>query len=390
MTLRRVRVGEVLKLERREVRIDPLQEYQLVGVYSFGKGIFHRPPTVGSELGDYHFYAIRPDDLVLSNIQAWEGAIAHATAIDEGMIGTHRFLTYVPIGDQIDTNWARYFFLSRAGFPLIQKAAPGTVKRNRTLAIDRFEALELRLPDIDDQRRVAAELDRIGISADRVSNLAKQNVKIQGALISSLAHRHDLREDAKYRAGWKRVPLGHILELNVDRVLVRASDSYGIAGVYSFGRGLFHRGAMSGDSTAYRELHRLRRHQIVLSRLKAWEGALALVSTEFDGTHVSPEFPTFAVRTEMADPAFVGSLVTSEMFWRGMGRASKGLGARRERVGSSRFLESEIWLPPLDAQRAIVRRVRKLAAANADRQRVIELASAFKAASLNRAFAGLL
>ena len=36
-------------------------------------------PKPGSELGDYRFFEIEPGDLVLSNIQAWEGAIALAT-----------------------------------------------------------------------------------------------------------------------------------------------------------------------------------------------------------------------------------------------------------------------------------------------------------------------
>ena len=76
---------------------------------------------------------------------------------DAGTIGTHRFLSYVARDpEEIDTNWARYFFLSEAGFPLIQQAAPGSVTRNRTLAVERFEALEIPLPDIADQRRIAA------------------------------------------------------------------------------------------------------------------------------------------------------------------------------------------------------------------------------------------
>jgi type I restriction enzyme S subunit len=161
MTFGRVRVGEVLKLRRSEVAIDPIVEYTLIGVYSFGNGIFHRSPQPGAELGDYKFFEIRPGDLVLSNIQAWEGAIAFAGPAESGAIGTHRFLSYVPADSRIDANWARYFFLSEVGFGLIQRAAPGTVKRNRTLSIGRFEALEIPLPPIEEQQSIASHLDRL-------------------------------------------------------------------------------------------------------------------------------------------------------------------------------------------------------------------------------------
>jgi type I restriction enzyme S subunit len=169
MTIERVRVGEVLRLTRREVTIEPTTEYSLVGVYSFGKGIFHRAPKLGAELGDYRFFAIEPGDLVLSNIQAWEGAIGRATAADAGTVGTHRFLSCVSVDDRIDTNWARWFFLSDAGMQLIRQAAPGTTIRNRTLAIDRFEALEIPLPPIDEQRRVADRLDDVAACAARAA-----------------------------------------------------------------------------------------------------------------------------------------------------------------------------------------------------------------------------
>jgi type I restriction enzyme S subunit len=179
MAIERVRVGEVLALQRREATIDPIRDYKLIGIYSFGKGIFHRSPKVGAELGNYRFFAVKPGDLVLSNIQAWEGAIAHATEVDAGTIGTHRFLTYVPIAGQIDTNWARWFLLSEPGMALIRRAAPGSTMRNRTLSIDRFEALEIPLPPIKEQRRVAYRLDR---SSSRVQVISQQSATMRAAV----------------------------------------------------------------------------------------------------------------------------------------------------------------------------------------------------------------
>lgn len=160
MSIRRVRVGDVLQLQRRPVEIDPLAEYVSIGVRSFGKGIFHYPSTPGAELSKLRFFEIHPGELVVSNIKAWEGAIAVSDDSEAGTIGSNRFLSYVPRGDEVDIRYLRYFFLSEAGLPLIQKASPGSADRNRTLAIDRFEALEIPLPPIDEQRRIVVEIER--------------------------------------------------------------------------------------------------------------------------------------------------------------------------------------------------------------------------------------
>jgi len=388
VTIERVRVGDVLTLRRREVSIDPMTEYRLIGIYSFGKGIFHREPKIGAELGNYRFFAIEPGDLVLSNIQAWEGAIGYASQADAGTIGTHRFLSYVPTNGRVDASWARWFFLSEPGMELIRKA-PGTTIRNRTLAVDRFEALEIPLPPIDEQRRVADRLDRLHASAAELVRQSDHAAKLTEALTASAAARPDLDDEAKTRAGWRRVALSDALELNNCKVQVEAGSSFSIAGVYSFGRGMFPRTAIDESQTRYKVLHRVRTGQLVMSRLKAWEGALAVVPASLDGWFVSPEFPTFDIDSQRVDLRFIEAVLTSEHFWAQLKGASQGIGARRERVSASRLLERTVDLPPIEQQKAIGRVVENLEASKKLRGRATKRIASLVPAAVNDAFAGL-
>ena len=147
-----MQVGEVLRLERVPVEPDPMAEYVSIGIRSFGKGIFHYEPKLGAQLGSLRFFEVQPDRLIVSNIKGWEGAIAVSSAADTGHLASNRFLSYIPIEDRIDVRWARWYFLSESGIELIQRASPGSADRNRTLAIERFEALEIPLPPIEEQR----------------------------------------------------------------------------------------------------------------------------------------------------------------------------------------------------------------------------------------------
>lgn len=349
-----VRVGDVLRLERRRVVIDPMEEYRLIGVYSFGKGIFHRDPVSGSELGDYRFFAIEAGDLVLSNIQSWEGAIGRARPEDSGTIGTNRFLTYVPVSQRIDTAWARWLFLSEPGMDLIRQAAPGTTMRNRTLAIKRFEALEIPLPPIEEQRRVARRLDSISSLRQEVDRRSSSANTMARALAISITNRPDMNVAAKARLGWTEIDLASVLTPATEPVDVEPDRSYPNLGIRSFGNGVFRKPDIDGGATSARSLHRVRAGQVIYSRLFAFEGAYGLVTPEFDGHFVSNEFPTFDVDADSVDAQWLVTYLRSPDRWRELAATSKGLGVRRRRVPVEAVLGYAVWLPPLLQQRAMV------------------------------------
>jgi len=308
---------------------------------------------------------------------------------DAGCIASNRFLSYRPIGRRVDVRWARWYFLSEPGIELVQRASPGSADRNRTLAIDRFEALTIPLPPIDEQRRVANRLDRLQGATIELAYHSDLASELAGALVVSASARPDFDAETKARAGWRRLALRDIVRLKNHEVKVKSIASYDVAGVYSFGRGMFPRATLDGLDTSYKVLHQLHAGQFVMSRLKAWEGALALVPAELEGWFVSPEFPTFDVDTKRVDLRFLRAILTSERFWSRLKGASQGIGARRERVNTSRLLDQHVELPPIGQQWAIAQAIDRLYLARGRRQRVKERIDSLMPAALRAAFAGL-
>lgn len=155
----------------------------------------------------------------------------------------------------------------------------------------------------------------------------------------------------------KCVRVGDVLRLDIERVKVDSTETYTTAGVRSFGRGLFLREPVVGSESSYKSLNRLKRDQIVMSRLFGWEGAVAIVPREFDGVFVSPEFPTFSIDDERAVPAYVGHFVRWPTFHEQLAAQTRGLGQRRKRVHAEQLLACEIPLPPVDVQREVADRL---------------------------------
>jgi type I restriction enzyme S subunit len=149
-------------------------------------------------------------------------------------------------------------------------------------------------------------------------------------------------------------PLSELLEQDINNVEVCLDDQYKIAGVYSFGRGVFQRASIAGAETNYKTLHRLRASQLVMSRLKAFEGALAIVPPAFEGWFLSPEFPTFSCVDDELDAGYLAHICRWPEFWSMLATASKGIGARRERVHAENLLRLELRVPPIEEQRIAV------------------------------------
>jgi type I restriction enzyme S subunit len=376
----------VLSLQRRAVDVQIEAEYREIGIRSFGRGIFHKEPVSGADLGSKRVFQIEPGDLVLSNVFAWEGAIAVASPAENGMIGSHRFMTFVALDDRIDTGWAAWFFRSEPGLELIGRASPGSAGRNRTLSIDRFGALEIPLPNIEVQWRVAKTLDRIRFSSTQLSARSAHATALVTALGVSIAARPDLSDIRRSEDGWRRVELGSVVKPASDHIVVDASASYPNLGIYSFGRGLFAKPDIDGTVTSAKILNRVREGQFIYSRLFAFEGAYAYVSRDFAGRFVSNEFPTFDVDENELDVRWLVSYLRSPDRWQELAVSSKGLGVRRQRVSVQSLLEYQVWLPPLEQQRQMVRIIDRLQGFAAARRRADNLSEALIPAALNRAF----
>lgn len=166
------------------------------------------------------------------------------------------------------------------------------------------------------------------------------------------------------------VRLGDVLSERRERVKVAPDGVYPMAGVYGFGRGILVRDAVLGANIAASHLYRIEQDQIVYSRLKAFEGAFALVTPEAHGRFVSNEFPSFDVDSTAADPRFLALILQTPATWAEMSELITGMGSRRERLKVDDFLSFEFVLPSLGEQQSIVGATsvlrQLLAAANAE------------------------
>ena len=175
---------EVAPLVRRPVEVQPDKKYPELGVRSFGRGTFHKPTLVGSQLTWQKLFRIHEGDLVFSNIKAWEGAFAVAEPEDDSRVGSHRYLTCVPSHGLATAHFICYYLRTPEGAEKVADASPGSADRNRTLGQAKLAAIEVPVPSIKNQRW----FDGLQARARAVRQARVKTAKDLDALIPAMLH----------------------------------------------------------------------------------------------------------------------------------------------------------------------------------------------------------
>lgn len=372
-----VPVGDVLELRRRSVDVDLREVYQEIGVRAHGRGLFIKQPASGADLGNKRVFTVKRDDLVVSNVFAWEGAVATAGSDHDGLIGSHRFMTWSPSSaGQIDVPYVAHYFASDRGVAALAGASPGSAGRNRTLSVKNLTRLQIPLPPLPDQRRIAAHLDHVA-SSSAITKHASAEVEVRVRAV---------RNQMLSAQGTNSVRVGDVTVQAQHAVPVDPDEVYRTLGIKNRGRGVFPRPGVRGDETKYKTYFRVRSGQLVFSKLFAWEGSVAIVPERFDGYHVSPEFPTFDVDPTRVVPEYLHQVIRSDQFFTALAGATTGMGQRRQRVNPTQFSQLLIPLPDRVEQERTARLLATAERAGELATRRIPVAAALLPAARNDIF----
>jgi len=343
-----VKLGDVLMPANRVEPVDPAKEYRLLGVRLDGRGPFHRETVTGAQTSATKLFRVAQGDFIYSRLFAWRGAFGVIGEELDGCYVSGEFPTFVVASGKVDVEFLRYWFQLPAVIARVEKDCTGSTPLTRNRFKEAFfNALEIPLPPLAEQRRVVARIQELATHIHEARTLRHQATEEAGALLVAMAHRADLDASAKLQMGWKRRRLSEAIQLADDSHPVEPNRSYPNLGIFSFGRGLFHKPPINGLATSATSLRRVKRGQFIYSRLFAFEGAYGMVTDEFDGAFVSQEYPTFDCDPREVRAEFLAAYFKPPNVWKDVGRGSKGLGDRRQRVQPQQVLAHELWLPPI-------------------------------------------
>lgn len=190
------------------------------------------------------------------------------------------------------------------------------------------------------------------------------------------------------KTDWREVPIAEIAAPVARAEEVFATNTYRQIGVRLWGNGAYDRGGILGKDTKYKTLFRIATNDIVVNKIWARNGSVAVVSDELNGTYGSGEFPSFAPDESQLMPRWFHWITQWKPFWSQCDEKSRGA-TGKNRIRPSQFLEVTIPLPPLPEQRRIATKLDKVTARAKEVGRLVGLIEEEQTALLLRRIAEL-
>ncbi|NWG75714.1 MAG: restriction endonuclease subunit S [Rubrivivax sp.] len=340
-----VKLGEVLRRSTDTTLPSPNTDYREITVRLLGNGAVLQGITSGASLAGTRRFVARAGQLILSRIDARNGAIALVPDNLDGSLVTNDFPLFNLDRSKLEPAFFGWFSKTAAFVDLCRQASEGTTNRVR-LQEDRFLALEIALPLLAEQRRIVARIEELAAKTEETYGLRRETNKTREALCCSIVFDQEAEPSIM-------TPMCELVKLREPDVVVSPEETYWFAGVYCFGRGVFPGLKKSGAEFAYSHLTRLSTGDFVYPKLMAWEGALGVVPPECNGLVVSPEFPVFEVNQASVLPETLDAYFRTPSVWPTLSATSTGTNVRRRRLNPEDFLKLQIPLPSMATQRTL-------------------------------------
>jgi type I restriction enzyme S subunit len=335
-----VKLGEVLT-ERRET---PSEEdllsgrVRIVEKISFDTGRIQLRSNGSTRTG---MILVRPGDLVVSGINAAKGAIAiYDPEATEPVAATIHYGAYIPKLDRVDVRYLWWMLRSRFFQELLNEYLPGGIKTE--LKAKRLLPVPVPLPPLSEQRRIVARIEELAAQIEEARQLRlQQQVDLQRALLGAF---WTIANDAPRRPMQEVAP---IMRRNAE---LDPNASYPELGIRSFGKGTFHKPALTGTALGSKRLYQIEPGDLLFMNVFAWEGAVAVAKPEDKGRYGSHRFITCVPRKEVITANFLCFYFLTEEGLEKLGEASPGGAGRNRTLGLTTLSKIQVPVPTMDKQ----------------------------------------
>lgn len=339
----KVRLGELLRLAPSPQKVEIDAEYRNVGMYSYARGLFHKRPIAGGETSAKVLFRIKRDQFIYSRLFSFEGAYGVVPAEFDGAFVSNEYPTFDVDRSRLLPKFLELYFKQASVWETIAKASTGVGHRRQRVPPAGVLSATIPLPSVAEQHRIVAQIETIAEKIERATTLADCVERELSELLATAMNR--------IAQGAPRRLLGDVAPLHRRPVAVDIAETYQQVAVRSFGRGTFHREPLVGAAVTWEKPFRVAKDDILISNIKAWEGAIAVATSEDDGRVASHRYLTLLPHANVATAKFLVAYLLSPEGLFQIGAASPGSADRNRTLSAKKLMEIEVPVPAYDEQK---------------------------------------
>ena len=177
---------DLLTPVKTKVHVDDPENAKLVSVKLHGKGAVRRALGEGKAPKPFVGTRASQGQFIFSRIWARRGAMAIIPQELDGVVVTNEFPVFDIDAEKLDARYFHWLVQSSRFLEQLQALSAGASGQNRVKESS-FLSLDVALPSLTEQRRIASILDRADELRNRCNIIASDYAKLQSALVENVS-----------------------------------------------------------------------------------------------------------------------------------------------------------------------------------------------------------
>lgn len=319
----------------------PGKIYRQVGVRLWGQGAYERESIDGINTKYRSFNRTDVGDIIVNKIWARNGSVSVIFDGLEGCYVSGEFPLFKPKPKKLEEKWFYWITKTRWFWHRCDLQSRGTSGKNR-IRPEKFLAIKIPLPPLSEQQRIVAKIEQLSAKIEERRKLQKEVEEESNAMLRSAFK--------KLLKGSDRYPMKKVAPIVRRPVAIKPEEFYPELGVRSFGKGTFHKRALSGYEVGTKKLYWIHPADLVFHNVFSWEGAVAVAKEEDQGRVGSHRFISCVPKEGIATSDFLHFYFLTQEGLHKIGQASPGGAGRNRTLGLKKLEAIEVPVVSYDKQ----------------------------------------
>jgi len=319
---------------------------------------------------------VRAGNFIYSRLFAFEGSYGLVDEAFDDHYVSNEYPSFEIDRNRLEPSFLKAYFQLPTVWQSIARGSKGVGSRRIRVQPDQVLMHKIALPPLINQQTIVTRLNTL---ADKVRQVTENLDAIEADAERLLAVRfREATAGAPYR------PMAEVAPAVRRSVQLDLSTRYREIGARSFGKGLFVKPDFDGAKATWEKPVWIESGDLVLSNIKAWEGAIGLAGREHHGSIASHRYITCVPNADSATAGFLAYYLRSPDGLEKIGLASPGTADRNRTLSLTNLGKIKVPVPPLATQQTFDTLQAKVADLKASHRAIRQANAALVPATLER------
>lgn len=207
-----VALGDVLNMRRDGVKVDPGAEYPNLGLYSYGRGAFAKPPISGSATSAGTLFRVRGGQFIYSKLFAFEGSFAVVPEEMDGWFVSNEYPLFDVDDRRALIDYLRIAVCRPTAWKELSSLTVGMGHRRQRLKPEAFLSYEIALPSLAEQRSIVEAVGEV----DEALSAARAARDSANIFLAALREHHLVDSNTwRLAPGWDSGTLADVADVSL-------------------------------------------------------------------------------------------------------------------------------------------------------------------------------